>query len=104
MGMDSNLVAMLASDISYAVSDVSSSLQFGRLTVEGTCGVIASGDNIDPEGILQTADIEFVAVRSSFGNEIPPVRSVVTVDGRRYYVQGAVDDGAAVTLQLKRGP
>jgi len=104
MGLADNLATMMEGDIAYAITDVSSTLIVGRHSVLGTCGTISDGDNLDPDGVLQTADIEFVATKGAFGTDIPAVRSVVVVDGRRYYVEGRTDDGAAITLRLKRGP
>ncbi len=95
---------MMESDIAAAVVDMSAVLYVGRKGITGTFGVLGTGDDIDAEGILATADAEFVATRSAFGETIPAIRSIVVVGGVKYYVQSMTEDDAAITLQLKRGP
>lgn len=104
MGMAEHLKTMMEGDVEASILDASAVIKFGRHSVTGTFGVIGSGDNIDPDGILQTADAEFVATRKAFAGNIPAIRSTVAVDGFRYYVESIAEDDAAITLQLKRGP
>lgn len=103
MGMAANLKAMMEADVAATVADVSAVLTYKRHATTGTVSPIGAGDNVDADGILQTADAEFVALKSGF-QDIPPVRSVVDVDGVRYFVESSTDDLAAVTLRLRRGP
>jgi hypothetical protein len=103
MGMAENLKAMMEADVAATVSDVSAVLTYKRHATTGTVSPIGAGDNVDADGILQTADAEFVALKSGF-RDVPPVRSVVDVDGVKFFVESLTDDLAAITLRLKRGP
>jgi hypothetical protein len=109
MAIADNLKTMMAADVAAAVADWTSTLVFNRREISGTVSPISDGDNIDADGILQTADIEFVAALSGFASDrdgpvLPAVRDVVSVDGKSYYVESKTVDPAAVTLRLKRGP
>lgn len=103
MGMAENLKAMMEADVSAAVADVSSVLTYKRHETTGTVSPIGAGDSVDADGIIQTAAAEFVALKRGF-RDVPPVRSVVDVDGVKFFVESLTDDVAAVTLRLKRGP
>lgn len=102
MALDAEINAMMQDDIAAATSDLSAVLTYKRNFTTGTMSPVGSGDNIDPDGIIQTADAEFVGLASAFA-EVPGARDVVDVDGVKYYVESMTTDDAAVTLRLKRG-
>jgi hypothetical protein len=100
--MSSDIKAMMVADVAATALDVSATLTWSRVAVAGTFGAVGKSDDIDADGILQTADAEFVASKAAFTGGVPGVREVVDVDGVKYWIQNATDDDACITLALRR--
>lgn len=103
MAIADHLKTMMCNDLRVAMADAPGVLIFGDRSVAGTVSPINSGDDPDPEGIIAQADVVFIAPNEDFGKKLPEVRDVVEVDGSKYWVARVENDGAVVTLWLRRG-
>lgn len=101
--MDSDIVSMMESDIAAAVVDVSATLKWAAVEVQGTAGALGQEDDIEPEGVASRDAVEFVAAKSAFTGGVPPAREVVELDGVKYWVKSVTDDEAGITLSLRIG-
>lgn len=104
MAFDPAVTQAMAADVSATMADQTSTLEFRRQTVVGTSGVPVWSASEDPDGILPVADLEWCGLSRDFEVSVPAQRDTVRVDGTRYFVMDVQNDGAAVTLTLKRGP
>lgn len=94
---------ILAADLAYAASEMPSSLVYSGVTVTGSAGSVVKRDDVQPDGILNEAELEWHGKVADF-TTVPGVRDSVTVDGIIYYVvQREVDAaGVGVVLWLRR--
>ncbi len=104
MGLNPSIRDMLAADVSACMADQSAVLEFRRQFAAGTSGVPVASADVAEEGILATADLEWVGRVSDFPSGIPGPRDLLKVDDMNYWVLTAENDDAAITLALKRGP
>lgn len=104
MAFSEAIRGVMVADVEAAMTDQSAVLEFRRQTATGTCGVPLRAADVAEEGILATADLEWVGRLSDFPRGAPGPRDGVKLDGTRYWVVSAQPDDACVTLLLKRGP
>lgn len=103
MPLSDTLKAMMERDVQAVARDMPSVLQWDGKTVNGTASPAMTADQADPAGMIDTADLEFVALVQDFGASLPEIRDVVLVDGIRYWVAQINSDGAIASLALRRG-
>ena len=104
MALAASIKATMVADLASATIDCPSVLAWRHGSVTGTASVPESGRDLDEEGELVTVDLEWVGKRDDFAGKLPGVGDLVRVDGEKYAVATANDDGAALTLGLRRGP
>lgn len=104
MGLNPSIRDMLAADVTASMADQSAVLEFRQQVAAGTSGVPVASADVAEEGILATADLEWVGRVADFPRGVPTQRDTVKVDGVNYWVLTAQNDGAAITLALRKGP
>ena len=104
MALAASIKATMVADLASATIDLPSVLEWRHWTVTGTSSPPATGQDLDEEGALVTVDLEWAGARDDFGGKLPGAGDLVKVDGVRYHVATSNDDGAALTLGLRRGP
>lgn len=102
MPLNADIIAGMESDIAAAMDDSTDVLVYRRTNVSGTASPVARNDELTEEGPMTSADLEFVAARSAWV-DIPGEGDVVTLNGSPAWVDGVVQDDAAVTVRLRRG-
>lgn len=102
MGLDAHIREVLAADVAASMADQTAVLEFGHQTVPGTSGPPVASADVTEEGVLGVADLEWVGRVSGFPRGLPKPRDLVKVDGTAYWVENATDDGACLTLELRR--
>lgn len=102
MAMNSNFSTMLKKDLQSMMLDWSETLTHIKTgqTVSGTFSPIDSTRDIDAEGILPTADCEFVSEYSSWST-LPANGENVRIAGKTYHIISQINDSAVLHLRLR---
>jgi len=98
-------ITALQADLDYMIADLPCTLVWGAQTITATRSERNLEDDVAEEGIYRNVDLELVASVDDFdGGTLPDNRTVVTVDGVKYYIQSQLrgQDGVSVSLQLQR--
>ena len=110
MSMNAQIKAMMQADIDASVVDWSAVLTYEKQgqstqTITGTYSPLNKGNDVDPMGILDTSDGEFVS-KLSLWTTVPSNRDTVTItaDGTAtiFYVESHTTDPAGLHLMLRR--
>lgn len=104
MALAASIQATMVADLASATIDCPSVLEWRNGSVTGTASPPDASRDLDPEGGIVAVDLEWVGRRGDFRGKTPGTGDIVKVDGIRYAVQQATDDGVALTLALRRGP
>ena len=93
-----------ADDMRSIISDWPISCSFGSVQFQATTGETRRSYDVSPEGILNEADLEIMAVIDDFGGTLPNVQQTITVDGVKYHITERVVEpfGAVVHFILRR--
>lgn len=104
MSLNASLKAMMQTDLAATVADWSEVLTFRGSTITGTFSPVQSGDDVNEQGILQTASAQFVCNADIFDalTDIPTIRDTVDIAGTKYYVMDILRDPACVTINVRR--
>lgn len=104
MAMNAALKAMMETDIDTTIADWSETLTFKGATVTGTFSPVDSGDDINEQGILDTASAQFVCRASLFDAlaTVPVFRDTVDIAGTKYHIVSILRDPACVAINVRR--
>ncbi len=102
MALAASIQATMVADLQSATIDCPSVLEWRKEKVTGTASPPDASRDLDPEGMIVAVDLEWVGRRGDFGGRTPGTGDIVKVDGVRYAVQQATDDGVALALALQR--
>ena len=102
MALAASIQATMVADLQSATIDCPSVLEWRREKVTGTSSPSETGRDVDETGAMVTVDVEWAGLRGDFGGKTPGAGDIVRVDGTRYAVATATDDGVALALGLQR--
>jgi len=104
MSINAAFKTMMQSDLAAMITDWSETLTFKGATITGTYSPVDSGDDLNTEGLLETASAEFVCNADTFDAmaNVPAVRDTVDIAGVKYYIVDIARDPACVTLSVRR--
>ena len=100
---------MLESDLDYMVNDLKSTVVIGGVSLEGTRSEIGQENNNEGMYSREVKAFDFILVMqvSQFTDNsvtVPDVRTVITVDGTKYFIETKEPDqaGIGITFGLRR--
>lgn len=102
MALNNAFKSMMEADLASAMLDWSETLTHIKTgqQVSGTISPLNAGRDVDPEGILESSEREFVCKRDDF-TTIPQSGDNVRVDGKTYHILNITDDPACLHLFLR---
>jgi hypothetical protein len=102
MALSTAFKTMIEADLASAMLDWSETLTHIKTgqQISGTISPLNSERDVDPAGILESSDREFVCKRSDF-TSIPENGDNVRVQGKAYHILNSIDDSALLHLFLR---
>lgn len=102
MAMNAKFSAMLKADLDSMMADWSETLTHIKSgqQVSGTFSPVDSTRDVDPDGILSSADAEFVCKLGDF-TTLPANGDNVRIAQKTYHILSQVDDTAILHLRLR---
>ena len=104
MSMDADFKEMMKGDLDTFKADWSEIMLHKGSSIVGTFSPVTRADDLSDEGLLQTADAEFVCDTDEFNamSPTPDVRDTVSIDGVVYYIVDILSDPALTTIRVRR--
>ena len=102
MAMSAEFISMMQADLNSMMTDWSETLTHIKTgqTISGTFSPVDSTRDVDPSGILESSDCEFVCKIASW-TTLPQNGDNVRINGDTYHILSQLNDTAILNLRLR---